>query len=113
LAIGNGHAPGIEMGWTVTGAATALGGAGFFATGFLVAAGFFAATAFFFAAGFFAAGAFFFAAGRAFLRAADLRAGLANAFFFFAATFRPAGFFTAVFFFAGLRFFALAIPASC
>jgi hypothetical protein len=89
LAIGNGHAPGIEIGCGATGAAAA----------------------FFGAAERFGAG-FFLAAGCVFFRAAGLRAGRdfpTTDFFFFAAGFFAARFFAAVFFFAGFRFFALAI----
>jgi hypothetical protein len=84
------------MGCGAAGAAAGFCAAGLgFAAGFLLTAGFD-----FFAAGF----AFFFAAG--------LRAGLdflTADFFFFAAGFLAAGFFAVLFFFAGLRFFALAI----
>jgi hypothetical protein len=75
---------------------------------------FFGAAVFFIAAFFLAGGLVFFLAGD--LRAADLRTGLAfltTDFFLFAVALLPAGFFAAVFFFAGLRFFAVAIAASC
>lgn len=101
------------------GAAAARLGTGFFAAGFgaadFFATGVFLATAFFFTAGlaFLAAGlAFFPPTGLSFFLAAGWAAGLAfftTDFFFFVASFRPAGAFAVFLFFAGVRFFALAI----
>ena len=98
------------MGCTTTGAT-----AGFAGIAWRFTAGLFFGAAVFFAVVFFLAGGadFFLAAD---LRAADLRTGLtflATDFFFFAAALIPAGFFAGGGFFAGLRFFALAISASC